>query len=130
MTNTLKHLRLASVIGLLLLPVSHVQAHDAASGPNGGTMVLVDDKHLELAKTGEALTVYVTDAKHDTVSTVGGTGRAIMQADGKTATMVLVPSAPNGLTGKTDAPLSKGTRVVITATLHDGTNVQARFVIP
>lgn len=130
MTTTLKRFRLAAAIGLFLLPVANAYAHDAAKGPNGGTMVQVDDRHLELTSTSEALTVFVTDAKHDPVSTAGSTGRAIAQADGKTATIALTPAAPNVLTGKPETPLASGARVVVIVTLSGGTSIQARFVVP
>jgi hypothetical protein len=92
-------------------------------------MVQIDDKHLELASTNNALTVYITDAKHEPISTVGASGRAIVQADGKTATVTLTPTAPNALTGISEAPLPNGARVVVTATLQ-GSIVQARFEVP
>jgi hypothetical protein len=130
MTTTLKRFRLAAIIGMTLLPFVGADAHDSAKGPNGGAMVQVDDKHLELTATSEALSVYVTDAKHDPVSTAGGTGRAIVQADGKTATIALAPVAPNVLAGKPEATFPKGTIVVVTATLPGGASVQSRFVVP
>ena len=127
---TLKQTRLAAIATLsVLLTFSAAQAHDTAKGPNGGAMVQADDKHLEFTVSDLALTVYVSDAKHDTIVTAGATGRAIVQADGKTATVSLAPLEPNALNGKLDAPLGKGARVVVTATLVDGTNVQARFVV-
>lgn len=130
MTMNFNFIQLAAIIGLTLLPMSAASAHDAASGPNGGTMVQLDDKHLELTTTNEALVVYVTDTKHDPIATVGATGRAIVQADGKTTTVALAPTAPNILTGKPEAPLAKGTRIVVTAIMPSGANMQARFVIP
>jgi hypothetical protein len=123
--------RMAAIAVLtLLLPVSAALAHSAAKGPNGGALVQVDDKHLELLATQQGLTVYISDIKHEPITTVGASGRAIVQADGKTATLTLTASGPNSLSGKSEAPLGKDTRVVVTAILAGGTNLQARFVLP
>jgi hypothetical protein len=52
----------------------------------------------------------------------------IVQDSGKTATVALQPAAPNRLIGTLAQPLSKGARVVVSATMADGHAVQARFV--
>jgi hypothetical protein len=53
--------------------------------------------------------------------------RAIVQDGGKTATIQLQAADPNRLVGALPAPLAKGARVVVMATLADGRAVQARF---
>lgn len=130
MMMTLKHAALMAVIGLTLLPAPVVHAHDAAAGPNGGTMVQVDDKHLEFVTAPQMLTVYLTDSKHGPIATAGASARAIAQVAGNPVTLVLTPAAINTFSGNLDTPLPKGTRVVVTATLGGGANVQARFVVP
>lgn len=130
MKTTLKRTLFAAIVGLALLPMSGAHAHDSAKGPNGGAMVQIDDKHLEFVSNSDALTLYLTDAKHDPVATAGASGRAVLLVDGKTSTIALVPTVPNLLTGKPEALLPKGARVVVSASLPGGTNVQARFVVP
>ncbi len=108
-----------------------VLAHSAGKGPNGGVeVVTADNKHLELVSKQGQIIVYIADAKHEPIPTSGGSGRAILQKDGKTVTIDLVPTEPNLLNGKSETPLVKGTRVVVSATLAGGIAIQSRFVIP
>lgn len=123
--------RASAVFALICagLPAT-VLAHSAGKGPNGGVEVVTADvKHLELVSKQGQIIVYIADAKHEPISTSGGSGRAIVQKDGKTLMIDLVPAEPNLLTGKSEAPLVKGTRVVVSATLAGGVAIQSRFVM-
>ncbi len=124
--------RASAVFALICagLPAT-VLAHDAGKGPNGGVEVVTADvKHLELVSKQGQIIVYIANAKHEPISTSGGSGRAIVQKDGKTVMIDLVPAEPNLLTGKSETPLVKGTRVVVSATLAGGVAIQSRFVMP
>jgi hypothetical protein len=78
---------------------------------------------------GTELVLFLTgDADKPIVSAGTKNARAIVQDGGKTATVPLQPVEPNKLVGALAAPLSKGARVVVSATMADGHSVQARFV--
>ncbi len=118
------------VVSVLLASPIRVAAHDVAKGPNGGPIVTVADHHLELTETAGTLAIFMTDAKHEPIAAAGASGRAIVQSGGKTTTVALAPGAGNRLDGKSEVPVEKGARVVVTVTLDKGANVQARFVLP
>lgn len=103
-------------------------AHDAEKGPHGGQQVSVQDKHVELSTSGAEIAVYLTDAKHEPLSLTGATGKAIVQMGGKTSTVDLVAAGGNRLAGKAEAPIAKGARIVVSASLAGGVSLQARFV--
>jgi hypothetical protein len=111
--------------GLLLLTTA--VAHEG-QGPHGGIQVTAEDKHLELVVSGAELTVYVTDAQHAALALAGATGRAIIQDNGRTATVPLAPAEGIRLIGKAEAPIGKGARVVTSLTIA-GKPMQARFVV-
>ena len=119
-----------ALIAIMLALALPARAHDAAKGPNGGPIATVENWHLELTTSDRELVVHVSDAKHEPIATAGATGRAIVQMDGKTATITLTPSAANRLTGQADTPIAAGTRVVVSATLAGAASLQARFVVP
>lgn len=124
------HQAAATAIALtLLLAAMPARAHDDEKGPNGGPMVTVEDKHLEFVAKGADITVYVSDKKHDPIAMAGGSGRAIVQASGKTTTVALTPGEGNRLVGKAGAAVASGARVVVSATLPGGAAVQGRFVV-
>lgn len=127
----MKHFLRAVIVtaGLFTAPFG-ATAHDAAKGPHGGPMVTVGDRHLEMTVGASGLTVYVSDARHQSIATAGTTGRAVIQSGGKTATVALQPGDVNRLEGKTEGPLANGARVVVSLTLAGGETVQARFVAP
>ncbi len=113
----------------VLLAAIPAHAHDEEKGPNGGPMVTVEDKHLEFVAKGVEIIVYVSDKKHDPIAMAGGSGRAIVQASGKTTTVALTPGDGNRLVGKAEAAVASGARVVVSATLPGGAAVQARFTV-
>ncbi len=129
MTRVLRHATATALALTLIMAAPPARAHDIEKGPNGGPMVTVDDKHLEFVAKGAEIVVYVSDKKHDPIAMAGGSGRAIVQASGKTATIALVPGEGNRLVGKADSAVAAGARVVVSATLPGGAAVQARFVV-
>ena len=115
-------------LALAALPVA-AGAHEMAKGPNGGPVIDSAGHHVEMVARGTELVLFVTgdgDAAHPSAGTKNA--RAIVQDGGKTATVQLQAADPNRLVGALPAPLGKGARVVVTATLADGHAVQARFV--
>ncbi len=120
--------RLLIALALTALPVT-ATAHEMTKGPNGGPVVDSSGHHVEMVAKGTELVLFVTgeaDAAHPSAGAKNA--RAIVQDGGKTATVQLQAADPNRLVGALPAPLGKGARVVVTATLADGHAVQARFV--
>jgi hypothetical protein len=117
------------VIATLTWPIS-ARAHDVAKGPNGGPMITVQDKHAELTVSAADIGVHISDAKHVPIATTNASGRAVIQMDGKTTIVPLVAGPQGQLVGKAPAPIATGARVVVSATLADGSSLQARFVVP
>ena len=104
-------------------------AHELAKGPNGGPVVDSAGHHVELTTKGTELVLFLTDEADKPLASAGTrNARAIVQDSGKTATVALQPAEPNRLVGTLSQPLSKGARVVVSATMADGHAVQARFV--
>ncbi len=104
-------------------------AHEIAKGPNGGPVVDSAGHHLEMVAKGTELVLFLTDEADKPLASAGTkNARAVVQDGGKTATVALQPAEPNRLVGTLAQPLSKGARVVVSATMADGHAVQARFV--
>ena len=104
-------------------------AHEIAKGPNGGPVVDSAGHHVEMVARGSELVLFLTEADDKPLASAGTkNARAIVQDGGKTTTVQLQAADPNRLVGALPAPLGKGARVVVTATLADGHAVQARFV--
>ncbi len=104
-------------------------AHEVAKGPNGGPVVDSAGHHVEMTTKGTELVLFLTDEADRPLASAGTkNARAIVQDGGKTATVALQPAEPNRLVGTLGQPLSKGARVVVSATMADGHAVQARFV--
>lgn len=106
-----------------------VRAHDVEKGPNGGLMVTAGEHHLELVSQGAEIVVFLMDKKHEPVPAKGANGRAIVQAGGKTSTIVLSAGDGNRLVGKAESPLATGARVVVSASVPGAATVQGRFVV-
>ena len=121
-----KHLIVA--LSLVAAVPSLAFAHDVAKGANGGQVV--DDKghHVEFTTKGNDVVLYLSDEKNQPIASKGATGRVTVQMAGKQATATLVPSEPNVLTVKLDVPPASGTKIVVSAKLSDGHDIQARFV--
>jgi len=104
-------------------------AHDKAKGPNGGPVVDSAGHHVEFTSKGTEVVLFLYDEADKPLASAGTkNARAIVQDGGKTATVALQPAEPNRLVGTLAQPLSKGARVVVSATMADGHAVQARFV--
>ena len=120
----LKWITTLALIGL----ASTTSAHELAKGPNGGPLVDVAGRHVEMVAKGTELVLYLTDAVDKPLASAGTkAARAIVQDAGKTATVPLSAVEPNKLVGTLAQPLGTGARIVISATLADGHALQARF---
>ena len=104
-------------------------SHNVAKGPNGGQ--IVDDKghHVEFTTKGSEVVLYLSDDKDKPIGSMGASGRVVIQAAGKQASVALVPADPNMLTAKLEGPLAAGAKLVVSAKLPDGHDLQARFVV-
>jgi hypothetical protein len=119
---------LVLALAFAAMPLAAV-AHETARGPNGGPVVDSAGHHVEMVANGTELVLFLTgDADKPIASAGTKNARAIVQDGGKTATVQLQPAEPNRLLGALPAPLGKGARVVVSATMADGHAVQARFV--
>jgi len=115
-------------LALAVSPLGAI-AHENAKGPNGGPVVDSSGHHVEMVASGTELVLFLTGDADKPIASAGTKGaRAIVQDAGKTATVQLQPAEPNKLVGALAAPLGKGARVVVSATMADGHAVQARFV--
>ena len=120
---------LSRITALIVLGlVTTASAHELAKGPNGGPLVDVAGRHVEMVAKGTELVLYLTDAVDKPLASAGTkAARAIVQDAGKTATVALAPAEPNKLVGTLAQPLGSGARIVVSATLADGHVLQARF---
>jgi hypothetical protein len=111
-----------------LLTSSTVMAHDMEKGANGGQVVDFKGHHIELVTKDGAITLFLTDDKDKPIASKGASGRVIIQDAGATTTTDLTPVDPNQLTAKVSEPLSPTAKLVVSAKLSDGHELQARFV--
>jgi len=98
----------------------------AAAGPNGGQIAMAEDHPVELVATDTGLTFFVSEGDGQPLPTTGLTGKAYIQAGGKTETVPLKGAAPNRFVGELKAPLPPGAKIVLSARVH-GHGLQARF---
>jgi hypothetical protein len=120
--------RLFLALAIAAAPLA-ATAHESAKGPNGGPVADSAGHHVELVANGTELVLFLTGEADKPIASAGTkNARAIVQDGGKTATVSLQPAEPNRLVGALAAPLGKGARVVVSATMADGHAVQARFV--
>lgn len=97
-----------------------------AAGPNGGQVVMAEDHPVELVVSDTALTFFVSEEDGKPADTAGLSGKAYIQAGGKTETVTLKGAAPNRFVGDLKAPLPPGAKIVLSARVH-GHGLQARF---
>jgi hypothetical protein len=116
-----------TIIGLTLAAALASAAAAQQKGPNGGTVVKVDDHPIEFVQRGQEIVFYLGDHDGKPLPTKGLQGRAVLQDGGKTSTITLTPTAPNLLVGNLQAPLGSKARIVF-STRADGHTLQARFV--
>jgi hypothetical protein len=113
----------------LALTVATGSAIAQRTGPNGGMLAGSADHQVELVVAPTEISVYLLDDGKVT-AVQGANVRAVVQDAGRTINVALAANGPNRLTGRLEAPLAKGARVVISG--RDGHNhsVSARFVMP
>ena len=116
----------AALLAAALLVGSPAMAQ--RTGPNGGMVAGASGHDVELVIAPTELTVFLVD--HGRPAEMrGASARAVIQDGGRTITVQLVAGG-NRLTGRLEAPLTKGARIVISGRMADGHTVQARFVAP
>jgi len=121
----LSHLMFAAT----LFAVSNVAlAHEGEHGPNGGQVTEVQGHHVEFTVKDREIVLFFTDEDGKPIASNGASGRVIIQDGGKQVTVDLAPSDPNLMSAKLEAGLSAGAKVVVSAKLGDGHDIQARFV--
>jgi hypothetical protein len=96
-------------------------------GPNGGKVADAPNMHIEFVSKGTEIAVYTYDHNNKPVSSSGMSGRVTVQEGGKTRTADLAAAEPNQLTGKLEAPLIGGARVIVSLTPKGGKPFQARY---
>jgi hypothetical protein len=123
-TMRLKYLILAAA---LLTGPGVALAHEGA-GPNGGQITEVQGHHVEFTVKDKEIVLFLTDKDGKPISSKGASGRIVVQDGAKPITVELAPVDPNLLSAKLEAPLTAGAKVVVSAKLGDGHDIQARFV--
>lgn len=121
----LKHLVLAAA---LLAAPGFAIAHEQEQGPNGGQVTDIQGHHVEFTVKDKEIVLYLSDADSKPIDSKGATGRIVVLDGGKQASADLAPVEPNILSAKLDAAPAAGAKVVISAKLSDGHELQARFV--
>lgn len=121
---------MALLLALAPLAAAHGPKGGKVAGANGGEIVDVEGGHLELVVKPTELVLYITDLKDAPLATAGLTARAIVQNGAKQTVLPLSPREPNLMAGALAAPLGKGAKIAVSATLTKGGKpVQARFVV-
>lgn len=115
---------------LMFASLTGAAAHDEDKGPNGGQVADSAGHHIEFVRSPAEITFYLTDESGKEIVSAGTKAKALIQDAGKTTPLDLLPTEPNKLTAKLGAPLGAGAKVVITAVMADGHNLQARYVLP
>ena len=115
---------------VLLMSAFSAEAQHSHRGPNGGEVVDASQGpfHVEFVARANDLEVFVLDENNKPIAGTGSSGRATVQAGGKTATIALSFVEPNKLAAALPVPLAKGSRVVVSGKLADGRMFQARYV--
>lgn len=113
----------------LTLAIATGSAFAQPRGPNGGLVAGSSDHQVELVIAPAEITVYLLDDGKVT-PVQGANVRAVVQEGGRTTTVALAVAGANRLTGRLQAPLASGARLVVSG--RDGHNhsVSARFVVP
>jgi hypothetical protein len=120
--------RALPLLALSLVALASVSfADEGTTGPNGGQIKDAGKHHLELVVKENALTIYVTDAKHQKIITKGASGTATVLAGKNTTNVKLEPSGENALAGSGKFESTPDMKVVVSLTLAGENPVQARF---
>ena len=120
----LKHLILAAA----LLTGSGLAFAQEKAGPNGGQIVDVKGHNVEFTVKDKEIVLFLTDGKSKPITSKGVSGRVVILDSGKQITADLAPVEPNVLSAKLEAAPAAGAKVVVSAKLSDGHELQARFV--
>ncbi len=131
---------LAAAALLLALTAGQSGAHDDAyldqlTGPNGGQLRVAGLNHFELVvsptpgapASEQPVAVYLTDHADQPTASAGFSGRAVILANRQRIDVSLLPDGDNRLSGKASFAHDPDMVVVVTLTLPDQTNAQARF---
>ena len=120
--------RALPLLALSLLALASVSfADEGTTGPNGGQIKDAGKHHLELVVKENALMVYVTDAKHQKITTKGASGSATVLAGKNTSNVKLEPSGEDALAGSGKFESTPAMKIVVSLTLPGENPVQARF---
>lgn len=112
---------------MLLIAPGAALAHDGA-GPNGGQLADIKGHHVEFTMKDKEVVLYLTDDKGAPIDSKGSSGRVVILDGGKQTSADLTPADPNLLSAKLEAGPAAGAKVVVSAKLSDGHELQARFV--
>ena len=117
----------AAALGLLLSPVAGFAHGSAPAASHGGQVAEDSAEHwVELAISGDTLTVWVLDETKKPVPAAQLGGKATVLVGGKSQAVVLAPGEANSLTGKLPAAATGKTTTVLSLTVS-GKTAQARF---
>lgn len=120
----LKHLVLAAA---LIAAPALATAHEGA-GPNGGQIAEIEGHHVEFTMKDKEVVLFLSDADSKPIESKGATGRVVVLDGSKQSSADLAPVEPNILSAKLEAAPAAGSKVVVSAKLSDGHQLQARFV--
>jgi len=115
---------------LVLAAASPALAHEEIKGPNGGHVMEASGHHIEFVPSQTEVTFYLSDQAGKPIASKGTKAKAFVQNGGKTTQLALTPADPDKLTARLTAPLNPGAKVAVTATMPDGHNLQARYIVP
>lgn len=115
---------------LVVAAASPALAHEEAKGPHGGHVMEASGHHIEFVPSPTEVTFYLSDEAGKPIASKNAKAKAFVQDGGKTTPIALAPVDPDKLSAKLAAPLNSGAKVAVTATMPDGHNLQARYVVP
>jgi hypothetical protein len=115
---------------LVLAASSPALAHEEAKGSHGGHVMEASGHHIEFVPSPTEVTFYLSDEAGKPIPSKDAKAKAFVQDGGKTTPLALTPADPDKLTAKLATPLTPGSKVAVTATMPDGHNLQARYVVP
>jgi hypothetical protein len=99
---------LIASLGMMLLTLGAVQAHEPRKGPNGGELVDAGNYHVEVVGKGTVLEVYVSDSLDRPLKASDFKALAIMVIDGKTQRIPMEPVTDGSkLSGTSPLPITR-----------------------
>jgi hypothetical protein len=135
-----RHAALSAACGLMLAVAGNLQAHDDAyldtlTGPNGGTLRVVGNHHLELVvdppadspSSEQPVLVYLSDHADQPTDSTGFSARAVIVANRERVNVSLEPDGGNRLSGNAVFGQDPDMVVVVTLTTPEQSSEQARF---